>query len=86
MRSGGAHFDAGAGMAVGHGVEVTVEVDVIVEADLAHAPLGQGIGLGRQGLQPRRVDLLEQLAAGAADGAHDALVVEARPASRRWRR
>jgi hypothetical protein len=70
------HLDAGAGVAVGHGVEVAIDVDVVVEAHLAHPPLGQDVGLGRQGLQARGVDLLEQLAAGAADVPQDASIVE----------
>ena len=71
-----AHLDAGAGVAIGDRVEVALDVDMIVEADLAHAPLSQGIGLGRQGHQPGGVDLLEQLTTGAADVTQDALIVE----------
>jgi hypothetical protein len=57
-------------------VEVTFDVDVIVEADLAHAPLGQDVGLVGQGPQERHVDLFEQPTAGAADVTQDALIVE----------
>jgi hypothetical protein len=55
---------------------VALHIDMIVEADLAQTPLGQTIGLGRQGLEPWGVDLLEQLATGAADVTQDALIVE----------
>jgi hypothetical protein len=69
-------LDGGAGVAIGDRVEVTGYLDVIVEADLAQAPLSKDIRVRRQGRQPGRVDLLEQLTAGAADIAQDPPVIE----------
>ena len=66
---GQARVDLGAGEAIGDGVIVGVDVDVIVDADPAHAPLAVFIGLARQRLERRAIDLLEQLAAGDAEPA-----------------
>ena len=72
-----------AGEAVGHAVVVAVDLDVIVDADPAHAPLGEHIGLGRQGLERRAVELLEQLAARHAEPPDRPLVVELASGARR---
>jgi hypothetical protein len=69
-------LDLGAGEAVGDGVIVGVDIDVIVDADPAHAPLAVFIGLVRQRLERRAIDLLEQLAAGDAEPAKALLVIE----------
>ena len=66
---GQARVDLGAGEAVGDGVIVRVDVDMIVDADPAAAPLAVLVGLARQRVQRRAVDLLEQLAAGDAEPA-----------------
>ena len=50
--------------------------DVVTESDPAPLPLGMDPRLGRQRLEIRRVDLLEQLAARLAELAKHALVVE----------
>src|SRR5208337_1036832 len=73
---GQARLDLGAGEAVGDGVIVRVDVDVIVDADPASAPLAVFVGLARQRLERRAVDLLEQLAAGDADPTKVLPVVE----------
>jgi hypothetical protein len=73
---GQARLDLGAGEAVGDGVIVSVDVDVIVDADPAHAPLAVFVGLTRQRLERRVVDLLEQLAAGDAEPAQGLLLIE----------
>ena len=65
-----------AGEAVGNGVIVGVDIDVIVDADPAHAPLAVFVGLVRQRLERRAIDLLEQLAAGGAEPAKALLVIE----------
>ena len=69
-----AHLDRRPGMAIRHGVEVLFHLDMVVEADLAAAPLGQHVRLRRQLLEQRRVEFLEQLAAGPAETAHDPVV------------
>jgi len=70
------HLHRLAGATVGDGVEVAVDVDVVVQPHLAHAPFGEGIGLGRQGFKPRGVDLREELATGAALITLDLLLVD----------
>ena len=69
-------FDLGAGEAVGHGVIMRVDLDVIIDADAAQAPFAIFVGLDRQSLQRRAVDLLEQLAARDAEPADGPLLVE----------
>ena len=69
-------FDLGAGEAVGHGVIMRVDLNVIIDADAARAPFAIFIGLGRQSLQRRAVDLLEQFSARDAKPANRPLLVE----------
>ena len=69
-------FDFATRKAVGDAVVVRRELDVIVDADAADAPFRQDVGLGRQGLQRRPVDLLEQLAPGHAETADRPFFVE----------
>ena len=38
-------------------------IDVVIDADTAHAPLGEHVGLDRQRLERRPVELFEQLPA-----------------------
>ena len=71
-----ARLDGGAGMAMRNRVEVTGQFDMIVETHLAQAPLSKDVSFLRQGRQSWRVDLFEQLAPGASDVAHEALVIE----------
>jgi hypothetical protein len=59
-------LDFDAGEAMGDAVVVALDLDMVVDADAAHAPLGEHVGLGRQRLERRPVDLFEQLAAGHA--------------------
>ncbi len=75
---GQAHLDLGAGMAIGDRVEVTGDFDVVVEPDLANPPLRQDVRFGRQELQPRLIELFEQLSAGATNIAEHALFVQSR--------
>ena len=44
--------------------------------DLPHPPFGKGIGLGRQGVEVRPVELFEQGAAGDAEAADQVLLIE----------
>ena len=53
-------------------------VDVIIDADAARAPFAELIGLGRQGLERRAIDLLQQVPACRAEPAVRALLVEMR--------
>ena len=48
---------------------MAVYVDVIVDPDPAGAPFGKDVGVDRQGLQGRPVQLLVQLPAGDAEPA-----------------
>jgi hypothetical protein len=51
-------------------VVMPIDVDVVVEPSPAHPPLGVLIGLGRQLLQCRAVQLEEQLTPADAEPAH----------------
>jgi hypothetical protein len=53
-------------------------VDVIVDADAARVPFAELIGLGRQGLERRAIDPLQQLPARRTEPAVRALLVEMR--------
>ena len=66
---GQARLDLGAGEPVRDGIIVGVDVDVIVDADPADAPLAVFVGLIRQGLEGRTIDLLEQSPSGDAEPA-----------------
>ena len=55
-----------------HRVVMAVDVDVIIEPDPPQPPLGIFVGLGRQRLQRRAVELEEQIAAADAQAAHRA--------------
>ena len=70
------HLDLAAREAVGHAVEVALDIDVIVDADTAHAPFGEDVGLGRQGLERRPIELFEQLPTREAEPADRPLLVE----------
>ena len=48
-----------------HRVVVLVDLDVVVEPEPAFLPLGVHVGLGRQRLERRALDLLEQRARGS---------------------
>jgi len=61
---------------MGDTVEVVRNLDVVVDAHSAHAPFGEGIGLGGQRLEVRPVELFEQCAAGHTKPAKRALLVE----------
>src|SRR5271155_3667589 len=65
----GGHPDVhlGAGEAIGNAVIVRAGVDVIIDADPTDAPFAEDIGLGRQRLERRTVDLLQQLPASHAE-------------------
>ena len=71
-------LDLGAGEAMRHAVIMPVDIDVIIDADTAGAPFGEHVGLGRQGLERRPVELFEQLAPRHAEPPDRALVVEPR--------
>src|SRR5436305_10175852 len=74
--TGEPHLHLAAGEAVGNAVEVPLYIDVVTDADPAHAPLGEHIGLDRQGLERRPVELFEQLPARDAEPADRPLLVE----------
>ena len=74
--AGEPHLDLVAREAVGHAVEMALDLDVVIDADPAHAPFGKHIGLDRQGLELRPVELFEELPAGDAEPADRALLVE----------
>ena len=50
---------------VRHRVVVLLDLDVVVEPDAAFLPFGVDVGLGRQRLERRPLELLEQRAAGS---------------------
>ena len=52
------------------------DFDMIIDPDARTAPLRQDIGLGRQRLEQRRVQFLEQSAPRAPEPAHDPFIVE----------
>ena len=49
---------------------------MVVDTDTAHAPFGEDIGLGLQGLERRPVELFEQLPARHPEPADRPLLVE----------
>ena len=51
------HFDSGARVAIEHRVKMLFDLDMIIEPDARTAPLRQDIGLGRQRLEQRRIQL-----------------------------
>jgi hypothetical protein len=53
------HLDFAAGKAIRDTVEMTLELDMVVDADPAQTPLGKGIGLGRQCVEVRPIELFE---------------------------
>ena len=55
---------------------MALDIDVVVDADTAHAPFGEDIRLGRQGLERRPVELFEQLPARDAEPTDRPLLVE----------
>lgn len=74
--AGEACFDLGSGEAVGHAVEVMLDLDVVIDADPANTPFGEDIGLDGQRLELRSVELFKELAAGAAEPADRAILVQ----------
>src|ERR1044071_7997978 len=65
-----------AGKAIRHGVEMTLELDMVVDADPTQTPLGKGIGLCRQGVEVRPIELFEQRSAGDPKPPDRTLVIE----------
>ena len=59
---------------VRHRVIVLVDLDVVIEPDPALLPFGKDIGFGRQRLEGRALQLLEQHAAGGAEMPRHAIV------------
>ena len=59
---------------VRHRVIVLVDLDVVIEPDPAFLPFGKDVRLGRQRLERRTLDLLEQRAAAGAEMARHAIV------------
>ena len=57
-----------------------LEGNVIIQPDPAPLPFGMDPQIGRQGLQVRRVDFHEHLAAGLSELAHHPHIVEQRHA------
>ena len=57
---------------VRHRVVVLVDLDVVVEPDPAFLPFGKDVGLGRQRLERRPLELLEQRAPARAEMARRA--------------
>jgi hypothetical protein len=68
---GDAHVDGLSDQAIGNRVEAALDLDMVVGRDAAALPGGEGVGLDRQNLQRRRVDLGEQLGPAGAVAAHD---------------
>jgi hypothetical protein len=62
--------------AVGNAVKVAVDIDVVVDTDPAHAPFGEDIGLGRQGLERRSAEFFEQLPPRDPEPADRLLLIE----------
>src|ERR1700731_719790 len=58
------HLDLAAGKAVGHAVEMPFELDVVIDTNPADAPFGKAIGLRRQRVEVRLVELFEEHMAG----------------------
>jgi hypothetical protein len=71
-----AGFDFAARETVRHAVEMLVDLDMVVDPDPAGLPLGEDVGLDRQRLQGRSVDLLQQHPPGLADPPDRALLIE----------
>src|SRR5215475_1606502 len=69
---------------VRHRVVVLVDLDVIVEPDPAFLPLGEDIGLGRQRLEGRPFQILEQSATACTQMARHPGIDA--PRVRRWPR
>jgi hypothetical protein len=57
--AGEPHLDLAAREAIGNAVEVALDLDVVVDPDAAHAPFGEDVGLGRQRLERRPLELFE---------------------------
>jgi hypothetical protein len=55
---------------------VSVNLDVVIDADTPQAPFGEAIGLDGQRLEVGPIELFEQGAAGDAEPAQRALLVE----------
>lgn len=70
------HFDLGADKAMRNAAVVVSDLDMIVDADASDAPLGEDVRAGRQGLQRRPIDLVEQMPARYAEPADRAFVIE----------
>ena len=55
---------------------MTLELDMVVDADPTETPLGKGIGLGRQRVEVRPIELLEECSAGDPKASDRSLVIE----------
>lgn len=73
---GDTSLDLLAGKAIGNGIIVPLDLDVIIQPGTPDTPLGKNIAFDRQWSQSRTIKLLEQLAAGGADTAQNALIIE----------
>lgn len=69
-------LDGLAGKAIRHAVVMPVDIDVIIDADAADTPLGEHVGLDRQGLEPRAIEFFEKLAPCHAEPPDRPLIVE----------
>ena len=65
-----------AGKAVRDAIEMALELDMVIDADPANAPFGKAIGLRRQRLEVRPVELFERRPAGDTEPPDRAFVVE----------
>ena len=59
---------------VRHRVVVLLDLDVVVEPDPAFLPLGKNVGLGRQRLEGRALQLLEERAAARTEVPRHAVI------------
>ena len=64
------------GEAMGHAVIMGGDLDVIIDADATRSPFRELVGLARQRLERRAIDLFEQLPAGHDESADRPLFVE----------
>jgi hypothetical protein len=70
------YLDLAARKAVQDTIKVSVDLDVVIDADAAHTPFGKAIRLDRQPLEVGPVEFFEQGAAGDAEPADRAFVIE----------
>src|SRR5215472_4755939 len=70
------HLDFAAGIAIRHAVEMTIELDMVIDADPTETPLGKAIGLCRQRVEVRPIELFEHRSAGDPKPPDRALVIK----------